>query len=456
MTPASACAQQMLAAGSSVSESPGTPNRAGIEQIIGSVADRLAEPSQVAAALRTCARPETGDREYVWVPYTLARGFAGLALAIGLIADVLDDTRATRWRTCAHRYLEAAVRGLDGLAGRPPGLFTGTAGVAAAACVLSNGRHYRGLLQSLSRQVHDGVHQLASAVREGVRTLPVSAFDHISGLTGLAALLASPDAKPVADYDTLCEALTALIEIVLAPGDPRGWFTPPQLVQGEWMKNTFPRGNYNCGLAHGVTGILAVLSLSWRDGARLPGQDDAIRVASNWLLAQRLRDPWGVNWPLAVDVEQPDPAVQPAPSHAAWCYGAPGVARALWLAGVAMSEETYRLAAVEAIHAVLARPVSARRIASPCCCHGTAGLLQVLLAFAADGVVNITDNAPAAVLAEVVNAYGADYPVGFRTWEQDGWVDQPALLDGAAGVPVVLLEATGRRLPLWRRLLLLD
>jgi hypothetical protein len=442
--------------GSSVSERPGAVDRAGIEQIVGSVADRLADPVRVAAALRTCVRPAMPDREYTWVPYTLARGFAGLALSMGLVGEALDRPESARWRNSGHRYLEAAVRGLEGVANPPPGLFTGTAGVAAAACVLSDGRHYRGLLQSLSRQVRDGAHQLASAARAGMGALPVSTFDHISGLTGLAALLASPDARPVADDDALHDALAALTAIVLAGGSRRGWFTPPEFAVGEWMERTFPRGNLNCGLAHGVTGILAVLSVTWRDGVRLPGQDEAIAVASNWLLAQRLEDPWGVNWPLAVDVEEPDPALPPTPSHAAWCYGSPGVARALWLAGAALSDEGYGQAAVDAIRALLARPVSARRIASPCCCHGTAGLLQVLLVFAADGVVDMTDDAPAAVLGEVVDAYRASHPLGYRTWEQDGWVDQPALLDGAAGVPLVLLEATGRRLPLWRRLLLLD
>lgn len=391
------------------------------------------------------------------MPYTLARGFAGLALSVGLIGDTLDRPQSARWRASGHRYLEGAVRGLEGVANPPPGLFTGTAGVGAAACALSHGRHYRGLLQSVSRQMSDGVHQLAAAARGSIGALPVSTFDHISGLTGLAALLSSAEARPIADDDALIDALTALIELVLAPGGRRGWFTPPEFVQGEWMRQAFPGGNLNCGLAHGITGILAVLSLTWRDGVRLPCQDDAIRLAADWLLTQRLEDPWGVNWPLAVGgVEEPDPVLASTPSHAAWCYGSPGVARALWLAGAALPDQAYGAAALDAVRALLARPVSARRIASPCCCHGTAGLLQVLLAFAADGVVDLTDDPPAAVLSEVIGAYRASHLLGYRTWEQDGWVDQPALLDGAAGVPLVLLEAAGRRLPLWRRLLLLD
>ena len=62
--------------------------------------------------------------------------------------------------------------------------------------------------------------------------------------------------------------------------------------------------------------------------------------------------------------------------------GSPGVARALWLAGVARCRPEWRELAIEAMAAVYRRPFGDRQIDSPTFCHGVAGLLQATLRFA--------------------------------------------------------------------------
>jgi hypothetical protein len=145
-----------------------------------------------------------------------------------------------------------------------------------------------------------------------------------------------------------------------------------------------------------------------------------------------------------------------APSRAAWCYGAPGVARALWLAGVARQRSEWRDVAVEAMEAVYRRPVAARHIDSPTLCHGVAGLLQITLRFAHDTRLPVFTEAAIDLFEWLYGAYEPDSLLGYRNWEPGGTrVDQPGLLDGAPGVLLTLLAACTDVEPSWDRAFLL-
>ncbi len=140
--------------------------------------------------------------------------------------------------------------------------------------------------------------------------------------------------------------------------------------------------------------MLAFLSLVRSCGLPFARLDEAIVVIADWLSANRLDDEWGVNWPTAVPLEEVESAADSqlrprersdwtgGPSRSAWCYGSPGVARSLWLAGQALDRPDYRDLAVSAMEAVFRRPVPARMIDSPTFCHGVAGLLAIALRFA--------------------------------------------------------------------------
>ena len=131
-----------------------------------------------------------------------------------------------------------------------------------------------------------------------------------------------------------------------------------------------------------------LMALALSHGIGVPGIEEAVDRLVGWLGGHRADDGWGVNWPYAISLTQeglPDrSAATDGPSRAAWCYGAPGVARALWLAGVARDRPDWRNLAIEAMEAVYRRPIAARQIDSPTFCHGVAGLLQVTLRFAND------------------------------------------------------------------------
>jgi lantibiotic biosynthesis protein len=142
------------------------------------------------------------------------------------------------------------------------------------------------------------------------------------------------------------------------------------------------------------------------------------------------------------------------PCRGAWCYGAPGIASALWAASEVLRDGDLCDLAVEAVLAVHRRPAGARNIDSPTACHGTAGLLQVTRRLAASSGDSRLRSAADRVLESVLDAEEPGSIMGYRNREPGGWpVDHPGLLDGSVGVLLALLDVTADTG--WDRVLLL-
>jgi hypothetical protein len=141
----------------------------------------------------------------------------------------------------------------------------------------------------------------------------------------------------------------------------------------------------------------------------------------------------------------------------AWCYGTPGAARALFLAGRTLDRSDLRNLAIEAMAAVYRRPVERRGIDSPTFCHGVAGLLQITLRFHHDTGLPLFAEAASALTRQILDAAEPDRPMGIANMEPgDNKVDQPGVLDGAAGVSLALLSASSDVEPTWDRMFALS
>jgi hypothetical protein len=313
---------------------------------------------------------------------------------------------------------------------------------------------------------------MAEGLEEQRNGVNISEFDVISGLSGVGAYLLCRRDQPLV-AETLLVVIEVLVELLTeANGLPR-WHTPMRLLWDQELKDTYPSGNLNCGLAHGVPGVLAFLSLALQAGIATPGLPEAIARTAHWLCQNRLDDQWGVNWPTAVPLVEADSAdsriivpgdAESAPdgtSRCAWCYGSPGIARALWLAGDALGDahngDSHRQLAVAAMEAVFRRPIPVRRIDSPTFCHGKAGLLEIALRFAHDTGYAMFVNDCRTLAEEVLDCYQPESLLGFRNIEYaEREIDQPGLLDGAPGVALALLAAATGVEPSWDRLFLLS
>ena len=87
------------------------------------------------------------------------------------------------------------------------------------------------------------------------------------------------------------------------------------------------KGNFNLGLAHGVTGILAFLSIAMIRGFEVEGQREAISQIAAWICQQSIQENENIQWPYQVSWEEEMEKISriKVPSGDAWCYGVPGI-----------------------------------------------------------------------------------------------------------------------------------
>jgi hypothetical protein len=414
------------------------------------VARRLADRDVLATANEAAIRQTSFPETVRWDPCSIAQGDAGLALAFAHFDSCLPGEG---WDAVAHRSLvraaaEAERRGLTDI-----GLFSGLSGLGLAAWALSRGgTRYQRLLSALDEALVPEAVARSRALATRTSGVSVHEFDAISGVSGVGAYLLRR--REVAGAASALDAvLSSLVALTAETAGPPRWHTP-QLLSHQSMVRDFPGGNLNCGLAHGIPGPLALMALALLAGVKVAGLQEAVERVATWLAEHRADDHWGVNWPTAIPL---DAQAVEARSRTAWCYGTPGVARAVWLAGTALDDQALCGLAVRAMEAVYRRPHADRGIDSPTFCHGIAGLLQITLRFASDTGLPLFTQMAEGLIDELLAAYKPECLLGFEALDPAGVaVENAGLLDGAAGVALVLLAAAVDVEPRWDRLFLLS
>jgi hypothetical protein len=285
--------------------------------------------------------------------------------------------------------------------------------------------------------------------------MAVATFDLISGLTGIGAYLLAR-AQQTGDFAPTEAVIQALISITDVEASPPRWYTPSGLVADPALARQQPYGNLNCGLAHGIPGPLSLLALALSAGLATQGLQERVEQLASWLAAQRVDNNWGIAWPSMIVLGPDGAPASTAPSRTAWCYGSPGVARSLWLAGVALGRQHACDTAIEAMASVYRTPRAERAIDGPTLCHGLGGLLLITLRFANDTGDTLFIEAAEQFVDEILAAHEPDTLVGMRDVEPDGRrVERAGLLTGASGVALALLAAAADVEPAWDRAFLL-
>ena len=393
----------------------------------------------------------------------------------------------------AHALIAPAARALANTASS--GASYGPAPVLAAVqAVRPIGNHYQRLRHTLTTH-------LASAQPARLAAEPAGAgvgwsdYDVISGPTGTGRLLLAAATegdqieRAVAEpaLRTTLERLVVLSEPVAVDGQwVPGWWVPHDRQPSPADRRSFPRGDVNLGLAHGIAGPLTLLARSAEEGVTVPGQLDAVQRIGGWLAARANHDAHGPFWEprLGLDVElarargeHPESAecsLFAAEFGAAWCYGTVGIANALFRAARLVGAEGWSQLALRSAHALLHRPGALDRLQGPTFCHGTAGFVQSLwrLARQADDAV-LLDHATT-VAEQLAAGWDPAAPFGYRHVgphdRQSGWEpgqplgleDNPGILEGAAGVAAALLSILPTTSggpgpePVWDRIFLLS
>jgi hypothetical protein len=201
-------------------------------------------------------------------------------------------------------------------------------------------------------------------------------------------------------------------------------------------------GRINTGMAHGVAGVAAALRAASETAPWVRQQlGPPLRRVCRWLMEESFNDSRGLlTWTPGGREGAPPPSG--ASSRQAWCYGAPGVAWALWESARVLDDPGLRSFAEDAMRTFCAAFAEERYIDDApaddalAFCHGAAGTLAIADAFARSA--KLTE---AASLADRLEAY-----LLARLDEVQALAERNmTLLTGASGILAVLLTRHGGR-----------
>ena len=395
-----------------------------------------------AALTRSLAPARAADQRNA----SLAVGSAGLAVCHAVSAQGGHDERA---RELAIASMDSAI---DVLASQSlsMSLYSGFTGIAWAADLVD---------RLIPGAVADRNDDIDRALTRAIRRYPSSGpYDLIDGLTGLGIYSLARWPRPAA-----VECLAGVLEQLAgrARRDAHGvyWWTPAALLGPR--RQLYPAGGVDIGMAHGMAAVLPLLARACALGVSEPTVRPLLDGAVRWLLEHLVDAPAGRTTPSFIT----DHAA-PAPARSAWCYGDPGVAMALLLAARDVSEPSWELAGTELAVRAASRPPELSGVADAGFCHGAAGLAHLFarthqltgrqeLAGAATFWMERTlgmcahlveaENAPPGPRAGIPSP-----PAAAPAW------NGPGLLEGAAGIALVLLAGCLPAEPAWDQVLLVS
>lgn len=364
----------------------------------------------------------------------LATGEAGNAVALAHLDGAFPREG---FGAAADEALRAAVRATA--AGRVgPSLMQGFTGVAWATAHLARreGEPADAAVGAIDRVLAELLE------RGGWR----SGFDVVSGACGVGVY--AIERLPSEAGLRLLELTVAELERLSTRTDAGvTWLARPEHLHEETRARA-PGGFFDAGLAHGVAGPVAVLGAAAAAGVERARP--LLEGAVEWLASIALDGvslfPYGVG-----------NGIEPAPARLAWCYGDPGIAAALRVAG---HPEAERLAGL-AVQRIAARDDATSGVQGASLCHGTAGLAHLAgrlgLPEVARRWVEAThalrspEKGPGGFRAIAVpESPGPDVAVAY------GEVQGLGLLGGLAGVALALAAAATGAEPEWDRALLVS
>jgi hypothetical protein len=426
--------------------------------IAAQVFDRLADPEATAAntSIPGPALP-IRLREPLWADLALSSGYPGVSLAYTGRGRPGPEDAAQ-----AHAYLVRAMQAMADTAHAPAGIYTGPGAVAFAVLVAHRATGgYRSALCRLDDHQRRLVHRALPEVRN-TPTTTNGEFEVVRGMSGIGRYLLARREQCDEELRLVLTYLTRMAhgEITHRGQQVPRWWTlaAPKLGQEVEM----PDGHLNLGLSHGVAGPLALLSLACQQGVVVDGQREAIErlvdLLQKWTFEGE--DGSGRVWPPHLTLERWAAGLDGSPprQRPSWCYGAPGISRAIQLAGQALDRAEWLRFAHHSLLPLLTTDPESWSIDNPNLCHGWSGMMHLLAvlneSIGDKRVADVVDDMAARTLAQ----FHPEYRFGFRAALTDvpQGADVPGFLEGAAGTALALdAYADGRTTTDWDMALLL-
>lgn len=276
-------------------------------------------------------------------------------------------------------------------------------------------------------------------------------WDYLHGALGILLYFQNRFAKnnlllPVLQNG--CEQLSSLGE---EAGEGIKWRSVLNMETGE--------EGYNISMSHGIASIIAILSsLHATSGTDHKKTEKLLQGSVMYLLEQQIdREQYGSYFSNYALESQEDIHG----SRLAWCYGDLGIAMALWRAGQALDNETWKNKALE----ILLFTAEKRRnpvggiTRDTGLCHGASGVGHIFYRMWWNTRIPEFYDAASYWFDETLTMARFDNgPAGFKSWNYvtGEWYDNYKFLEGITGAGLALLTFYYQIEPAWDECLLLS
>ncbi|WP_425254022.1 lanthionine synthetase LanC family protein [Janthinobacterium sp. NFX145] len=306
----------------------------------------------------------------------LTNGFASLLVMQARLYQIFpSDLRVER-----ARQLTFAI--VDGLVRCPMqiGLWTGLTGVLYAL------EYARSVSSELLGDKSDAIAELVFETDTTlINFLRQSAtdkhFDLISGICGIGAY-ALMRTDPAAATHIFSAVENSLLQCAERVNLSCTWRTrAPYIYIGNIEERR--RERYDLGVAHGIPGIIGLLSHAKRLGLATPETSEILTDSISWLQKKEESGLRYSNFQSMISVS--DPPFNPRGTRLAWCYGDLGVAAMLAVSDEEYSDRTQQKWWRRLVESRLAQPEVSFQLNTTGLCHGSAGVLHILRGLLAQG-----------------------------------------------------------------------
>lgn len=435
-----------------------------LDGLIAEIAIRLADKDTVSWSVQQVidrANYPTG-----WEPISLAMGPLGNAILF-LTLHRSGIEPSCNWKALADDLLESCFSDVVRDAAQADSLFGGAGGALLAYVIATScDERWRSTAELMAENLADQTLALDSVPDEG--DLADSDYDLISGRAGTLVAI-SIASQLFRDSDVIMAAQNRIFDDIgelLCRGKTFAdttWIDPKYYPHEDYIKE-FPSGYFNLGMAHGLPGLLVALASAKMTGRRAEQQHRLIEGLARVIQESASEDGFGLAWPTGCPRDGWRTGIAPTSGRGvpnAWCYGAPGISVALARAGVTLGDKQLIQTAHAAMLSALNRAVVTGSLESmsPTFCHGIAGILACSVSvLGSSGLQNAT-SPQYKVAASLLSKANKDCPLIFQDFEEpDQYLDNPTVLQGAAGIALALTLVRNERQapPGWQNMFGLD
>ena len=273
-------------------------------------------------------------------------------------------------------------------------------------------------------------------------------YDFLHGALGIVLYFLSNDDESSDKYvSRFIDAFEQKAEPT--PGNGLKWLSMLDYKTG--------KKGYNISMSHGIASIVAMLSKIYKRGINPDKTKYLLEGAMNYLLQQKLPEGKFVSVFPNLALESMENLY---PSRLAWCYGDLGISVAIWHASQAMGQKDWEEEAKNILlHSAKRRDLKENGVVDAGLCHGTAGIAHIFnRMYGYTGMEELKEASDYWFEQTLKMARFEDGLAGFKAWQgtERGWVNEPGLLEGIAGIGLAMISAVSDIEPAWDECLLLS